>query len=491
MRDLAVLTLSTMLVVVASACSSSDGAASGAAAAAEASSPAPNTNASGARLRARVITGGGAREVVGFHDSVRNEDCTFQRAEGGRMRCLPPLVPFYGESNVFADAACKLPVATYQASCDAAPKLAVHYVSSGSCPPEPTELRAAVPVGAARWAQQGSNACASQPAAPASTTTGAVGVGDVVAWTDFVEGKETVLPGEPISERVIVGDDGSRQHLGFRSDKLGASCNFETMRDDVTRCLPDTGRGPVLFGDPSCTQPLAVIGSTSCNASGSYWLDAVGASSCRDVAAVYATSPFHGPTTNDVLDLHQRSSTNLAECNPGSSYRVNTSSSDLRSIDADVTATLPAISRLGSGPSRLVPALVADADKPSLVQGFHDTERDVDCRFARASDGRMRCLPTGTAAKIFSTDAACKSPGHVAVLSEVTCTGFSGFAVEKSATCPETRRVLSLAGAPHDLTGGSTETAPGRCVSFPSLQKAYDATEADPTQFVEGLVATE
>jgi hypothetical protein len=142
--------------------------------------------------------------------------------------------------------------------------------------------------------------------------------------------------------------------------------------------------------------------------------------------------------------------------------------------------------RFGPCSQRLAPAFVANGEKPGLVPGWRDTERNVDCTFRTASDGKLRCLPATTKATLFFTDGACTSPSRVALFTEIPCTGSSGFALVQSATCPVTTRVFALAGGPHDVPNASTETAPGRCAAFASLTRAYDATEVDPTQFVEG-----
>jgi hypothetical protein len=478
MRSLSLLVLASALVV-GSGCSSSDETA----AAAESTSPV--VPASGTRLHAKLVTGGGAREVVGFHDAERNEDCTFQPAEDGRMRCLPGVVPFYGASG-FSDPACTVPLVGFTQSCDAAPTYGTTY-DPGACAQTAKELHKLVAITGPTYVQ-GPNGCTAQSATPPPGAPGVRALGELVSWTDFVEGKPTVAPGDPISERVLVGSDGSRQHSGFRNESLGTSCSFETMSDGVTRCLPETNRGPVLYDDTTCTTPLAVNFGTSCNtAERPFWLDAMGASKCRDIRAVFSvSSTFRNPGSSDVIQLHERSAMNPLECNAGSSYTVSIVGSGLRSVDADITASLPQTNRVGGGDERLVPALVADGDKPALVPGWYDRERQVDCTFKRASDGKLRCLPTATAARLFSTDTACKSQAHVAILTEISCTGFSSFAIVASTTCPTTTRVFLLGSDPHDVANASTETAPGRCASFPSLTRAYDATEVDAAQFVEG-----
>jgi hypothetical protein len=491
MRSLS-LSFVVAALLVAAGCSSSDGSPASAAG----DSAAPVAPASGARLHARLVTGGGAREVVGFHDTKRDEDCTFQPAEDGRMRCLPASVPLPG-SSTFADAACtvplvRLPTPQPSTSCDAAPKYVMSYDSAGGCTNNPKELRKLVPHSGPSFSNQ-SGGCAAQPA-PSPSSAPLFALGDTVSFLELVEAKVTPVAALPASETVLLGIDGSRQHYGFHDDAHDVDCTYELMADGVMRCLPKGQRGAMIFSDGECATPSAVrFYSGGCGASDErFWLDAADAARCRGVRAVYPVgTAYDGDTSSLYTQYVTYSGSGTTATTQCSSIGFGGGNSDLRAIKADLTPSLPTMPRVGTGGGRLVPALVADASKTSLVSGWHDTERDVDCAFTRASDGKLRCLPNATAAKLFSTDAKCTSPGKVVVLTEVACTGSSGFAVVASTTCPSTTRVFSLAGAPHDVPNASTESVPGRCVAFPSVQGAYDATEVDPTQFVEGIEGPE
>ena len=263
-----------------------------------------------------------------------------------------------------------------------------------------------------------------------------------------------------------------------------SDCAFEVTADGVLRCVPLGERGNVLYTDQACSKPSFVAYSGPCqDVAKRFWRELASTESCRSIRAVYSVGVYRAPDDGAPLERYSRLAGDDAcialGANPGNS-------SDLRSIEADITASLPVAVRVGIGIGRLVPALVADSGKAALVPGWHDTERDVDCSFARASDGKLRCLPTATSATLFFTDAKCKSPSHVAVLTDTACTGFSGFALVSTATCPVATRVFALTGSAHDVPNATTETAPGRCASFPSLTKAYDATEVDAAQFVEG-----
>ena len=72
---------------------------------------------SGTRIRARVqTTPDGAKAHLGWHDSMLNVDCGFQRAADDTERCLPA-----GGANIggsfWGDAACSVPLASGSPGC--------------------------------------------------------------------------------------------------------------------------------------------------------------------------------------------------------------------------------------------------------------------------------------------------------------------------------------------------------------------------------------
>jgi hypothetical protein len=72
---------------------------------------------SGTRLRARVIVSSdGAEQFAGWHDSSRNEDCSFTTAADGIMRCEPTGL---GVGGIFSNATCTQLVAYQAAACSA------------------------------------------------------------------------------------------------------------------------------------------------------------------------------------------------------------------------------------------------------------------------------------------------------------------------------------------------------------------------------------
>ena len=79
----------------------------------------------------------------------------------------------------------------------------------------------------------------------------------------------------------------------------------------------------------------------------------------------------------------------------------------------------------------------------------------------------------------------------MAVLTEPSCIGVHRFARVVSTTCPPTTRIFALGTATRDLSGVSLATTSGQCALVAQAKGAFDATEVDPAQFVEGITAVE
>jgi hypothetical protein len=131
-------------------------------------------------------------------------------------------------------------------------------------------------------------------------------------------------------------------------------------------------------------------------------------------------------------------------------------------------------------------------------------ERNVDCSFVKASDGKMRCLPTGPTGVVFFTDTACKAPTLVAVRGgPLSCAQASSKYVRATPTQnpSQPQSQCAAADAPtkvYELTGdvknvgpSSFESSPGRCAQVQGVNGAVDAKEIDPALFAEGVLATE
>jgi hypothetical protein len=438
------------------------------------------------------------REVVGFYDSVRKEDCTFQQAGDQRLRCLPAFVQGFS-SGLYADAACQSPVASLQqqpqGACAAPVAYAAGFESADCGRSRLASLRRALPTSARFTLGPSGCTAVTSPTAPGASQT--VALGDVIAWTEFVDAEESTVPAGSVEERVLLASDGARQHLGWKSSALGEACSFQVLASGETRCVPSNAQGgQVLYADTACTSAASVIdnrsgyGACAAQSRPDLWLEpAPGTGSCGGVRALLSVADVARPVDSGTV-FYQSSGVGAEASCTSNAYAA--SYSQLRAVNADLTSSLPPALRIGSGSERLVPALITKAGTQELVPGWHDTARDVDCAFALASDGKLRCLPTAPLATLFFTDDACTSSGRLAVLTSAACASEArDLARVVSATCPPVTRVVSLSASTRDQVGGSSETSPGRCAKFTGVNRAFDAKELDPSLFVEGAASVE
>ncbi|MBS2013580.1 MAG: hypothetical protein JST00_11870 [Deltaproteobacteria bacterium] len=468
------------------------------------------SESSGSRLRAKVLTGGGAREVVGFFDTARQEDCTFQETADGKWRCLPAPVPLSG--GLFADAQCTRTLLSVS-TCAADPRYAMSFGGVGCSSRVVTNVYRVTGPAATAYSSTGTGCV---PSSPASSQQKAFGLGDQVSLEEFVSATESPVENGVVTETTLLAADGARQHFGYRVNGFNASCTFQVMADGVARCLPRTQQSQILYLDAECTTPAFTYGggSPSCGDSEVLVREPAMASGCSAIKNVFrlgepaATSSSSSTSSGSTFDppadgpkLYSGNPGGTTTCYPTSYYNWGSTRSLL-----NVTASLPATGRIGRGTSRLVPALVTRAGSEELVHGWFDTERNVDCSFTKASDGKMRCLPTGPNGVAFFTDTACKSPTRVATrggplscaqaaakhvrVTETPTPSAAGTCPGTTSTTPTTR-VYELGGDLKNLGPSSYETSPGRCAQVQGVNGAFDAKELDPALFVEGIPGTE
>jgi hypothetical protein len=61
--------------------------------------------------------------------------------------------------------------------------------------------------------------------------------------------------GARIKARWYLGEDGSREFLGWFDAELGTDCRFDRARDGVLRCLPSAGATP-MYSNADCTSDI-------------------------------------------------------------------------------------------------------------------------------------------------------------------------------------------------------------------------------------------
>ncbi|MBX3192130.1 MAG: hypothetical protein KF819_34395 [Labilithrix sp.] len=445
---------------------------------------------SGSRLRARYVTGGGARELVAFFDTARNEECTFQAAADGTMRCLPSAVTSVGTGAsgwAFSDAECRQR-AVVLGACARETKYVATTRLDGCGDGPVTSIRPVLTPATSMYTANGST-CTIQPAI---SLQGAFTLGDEIPFSQFVDAEVATFAAGDVAERVAVASDGARQHLGFRIDSLDADCTFQVMADGVTRCVPTAFSVQLLYADSACTKAVAVLESSTSCPSTRVFRDRGLDLACDGARAIFGVAPeTDGPAEESFFVPNSSSMT----C---TTFNTRFSGHTVRHL-TNITASLPSAARRGVGEGRLVPALVEGARSADLVRGYHDVERSVDCTFTRAADGKLRCLPTGPEARLFFADPSCRSPGRLAAFTgSASCadSGGSNARVTSGPSCGEppesaVTRVYALGSERRNVVDASLETSPGRCARVAGVNGVADAFELDPALFVEGTIVTE
>jgi hypothetical protein len=142
--------------------------------------------------------------------------------------------------------------------------------------------------------------------------------------------------------------------------------------------------------------------------------------------------------------------------------------------------------------TRIRPRNAVTSEGDRSWQGWHDSERDEDCQFMTAADGKLRCLPYNAEARIYFTDAACSDPVVVFVDDHCADTEPEYLLYLEGEPCDENRgtRVYEL-GAAYDVAGGLylLDSSTGACSEFtnPSIGTHYrKGAEVPADSFAEG-----
>jgi hypothetical protein len=450
---------------------------------------------SGTRLRAKWYTAGDVRQFAGWHDNQRNEDCSFAQGTDSVLHCMPEAAQII-QQNAFADANCTKAAVGTSGKCDVNYVYTESYKGGGNgCGVDQVlsrQIQHATKVDPKSLYTNVQGSCG--PFTPTAGTT-YYALGDVVDPGQFVDATTSTDSGDGLVAKYVNASDGAREHVGWAIGSLNnADCTFQMMKDGSTRCVPRSleNAGTELYSDAACTASdvvqLGYYGPT-CDPT-SIWKAWVR----RDTTAGICEPPSDivaiGATYDGTGSLYQKyfNTPTSTSCTP----RPSGSFANLYTLGASLTAKIPPTARVSSAGGRLVPALVSavaqEGATRDLVRGWHDNDKDVDCTFMAATDGKVRCLPVSAVGNVFYTDATCQGPNRAVGFSSPTCGADSRYALETSATCPTVTRVWSLSQA-QDFPNASASTN-GHCVQI-GLKSVYPATEADPAQFVEATLASD
>lgn len=383
---------------------------------------------SGTRLR-QVLRqhGDGTSEFLRLLDTDLVEECRYQRAIDGSLRCLPVV-----DGSPFADAA----VRYLDGKCASA----IAQLAAPAGDPLPTHAREVVPPddvcapAASRFFELGDRVVIAPKTAIFFRDAGGVCTGTVAPVADFfslgaelaldafVEGSESFTDSGRVQLRQVDGDDGSLfcDPASLRDAELDHACTVQLSEDGSTRCLPIDVGPTELFGDDLCAEPVEVALLGECNHDAAYVGDSAGASCALRQQVRTVDDPV------DAFQLALEVCVAIAEPQSARAIGSTISPFSFAGLASESVAAGQRLERhdLVSGDFRMV------------WPDWFDTALEIPCAFRAAADGDERCLPlegaTALAARVVGrfTDAACTVPFDLATRDESCLAGAPTYALQ-------------------------------------------------------------
>jgi len=339
---------------------------------------------------------GTARELVGWRDREREEDCSFARVADGTWRCLPAVQ----WSETFSDAACTVPLGTRALADECA--TAMPYVGRTAVGACGGRLEALWEIGArtlpaAVYQRDGAGGCAEAAPDPGLAY---FAVGAEAPLDGFVAAELAREDGPArLDDRVLIGEDGSRMPQQLYDGELDARCWMWLLADeDRWHCLP-IGNGIAYWSDAACSAPVAAA-EVACVLEEPYpYVSQTVTDACGYTIRIFERGPeLLAPT------LYAGDSASCAAV-PVPDDEVWWAVGAEIGRDAFVAADKVA----GDESGRLRGNYLATDDGfRRRAGGYVDTVRGEECIPARLTDGTVRCLPVNFGNVVtYYADAAC------------------------------------------------------------------------------------
>jgi len=428
-------------------------------------------SSSGTRLiRKRVETSYGVGQGIGWHDSLRQERCRYTDTTDGKTRCVPD-VQSLSTNTYYSDAACTQP---YEAASRLGPCPRKYvFLSQPNCGGFEVHPVGA-PVAPAQFYLGPSPCNLSTNGGPQTF----VPVLPMIANSEFVAGAPVTDAGEGrLRARYRLGDDGSREFLGWFDATRGDNCAFGLGTDDKMHCLPVSpalstvvADELMVYSDAACQN--GVISPVPCAEPGAKYAGRI-SDFCDQSTAIH---PLGGPAQA----THGRSEAScIASARPSSGTSIGAEVPPGEFAEATIS--------LEASAHRVQRRVLVSPDGASQQQGLFDAELQSNCSFQVGEDNSYHCLPTGTENANGYADADCTQPVHVESSSRCNPT-ISRFAILRNqAVCP-TRISVYEVGAPVTLPSIYIRNASGACVDDgPPDNPVRGLTRLGPERFESGI----
>ena len=350
------------------------------------------------RLRARYRTGGGVRQLIGFHDTKLDLDCTFDIYVSGRDHlCIPDGTEI---ATDFADSKCTMPLISGSATY-------VEVPAANACTGQPKLFMAGSGLAGVQSQLSFGTCGAPLPMHPVRAEPTTVPISDSM----FAAAHEV---GTSDGQLLLVTDDGGAVPWGGWD---GQRAVMPVITPAGFRWAPwiDANLEDFAFTDPACSTPIATVDKDVAR--------------CPIDAVVDYPDDYDGPAGTPLRFFALGSAVTRQ-------YQIITSSSGSSSCEADRTmmpqllfdvgsaidpTTLPdAFAKLvGDGPLRQRVAVMNGHEVlqtgvdphyggiyAPAADTFVDGESGLDCFPGSGSDGVTRCFPAADQELVF-LDSAC------------------------------------------------------------------------------------
>jgi hypothetical protein len=430
--------------------------------------------------------------VDGLYDTKLGFMCAPAIASDGVERCAPrdvlPLGPYADGSDSgpdYADATCSTPLVTIAKTTCSDPARVLVRSSNGVGGVDGRDRasywRIGAPISPAKIYPSSFGKCSASAPNP---TYDYFERGDPLSPTELVAFVRHDVAVSPALRAVVVeGEDGSRLQMerDFIDVARNEPCEIALAADGVSRCTPLSAnlyQGRV-FVDAGCVTHAA-FRAINCSR---------GLGKCDDSTVTELI--FGGTSGACIPNRHHfyvagpevvTGEVHLGS-GPGECSAPGKQSSTIVEVGAPIepTAFPPAIPGSAARQSRLVERTLLVGGAPVVQSALFDPQIDDECRFEKAGDGKIRCLPANAlAASPAFADAACTTPLFFADGCRPTP---KHARVVEGSTCDPVVRIHTLTKPMHAFGRDSG----GACVEAPlSPESTFVAgDEVPPTTFDE------
>lgn len=411
----------------------------------------------------------GARQELDIVDTELEEPCVFSREADGSFTCYPKN---FGGTIFFQDAACTTAIVGVAVGTTPKTFARARRFSDGGCFLA-THFRrigqpSAVAGGQGVFRQDDTGTC-SATIAPNRDYYLAGAELPISSFVTATRGE--VSPSGRLTTATFEGADGSSMcdfEGGIFDSTLEHDCLPALGDDSELHCMPVAGPATNVFTNAGCTEETSVAIVDRCVEDPPAYVLSTGALTCGDVS-----TSVRGVSTEALAQRFENiDDVCVADSGTDRFFPVGDE------VPASEFVSLNLETEESNG--RLSRKLLKDAGGFESFGGlWHDSNLGVDCRFSKAVDGSLRCLPLTRTTQTFFADAGCTIPIQLAEIDGCQ-DDLEHFAV----TGAQGTRILSA--APHTDPVFIDSAGPCEPASGSFLVPGF---ELAPSSFVEGIVS--